>query len=175
MQANITRAEAIKNKIFTAHTLQAQLAIWQLQNKKIVFTNGCFDLLHLGHVTYLAAAAELGDVLIVAVNSDSSVKKQNKGPSRPLQNEQSRATIIASLHVVDAVIIFDDDTPIKLIQSILPHVLVKGGDWKPEQIVGADVIQKNGGTVKSIPFLDGYSTTGIEQKILNSLKNDSGK
>jgi D-beta-D-heptose 7-phosphate kinase/D-beta-D-heptose 1-phosphate adenosyltransferase len=129
-----------------------------------VFTNGCFDLMHLGHVTYLAQAASLGDVLIVALNSDASVSKL-KGPHRPIQDEQSRSMIMGSMHVVSNVIIFKEETPMQLIDLIRPDYLVKGGDWQPDQIVGAELVQSYGGKVVSIPFVEGYSTTSIESKI----------
>jgi rfaE bifunctional protein nucleotidyltransferase chain/domain len=125
-----------------------------------------FDLLHQGHVQYLAEAASLGDKLIVGINSDESVKRLNKGLNRPLQDETSRALIMASLHCVDLVVIFREDTPRELIHLIQPDVLVKGGDWKPEQIVGSDIVLQKGGQVLSMPFIEGYSTTKIEQKIL---------
>jgi rfaE bifunctional protein nucleotidyltransferase chain/domain len=170
MQPNLSKADLLKNKIVTKEQLLSRLTICRLLSKKIVFTNGCFDLLHQGHVKYLADAADCGDFLIVAVNADASVKKLGKGNSRPLQDEYSRALIIASLHIVDAVIIFNEETPLDLISFILPDVLVKGGDWKPEQIVGADIVLKNGGEVKNIPFVNGFSTTSIEQKIIQSAK-----
>ena len=148
---------------------------WKLNNK-IVFTNGCFDLLHRGHIEYLAQTADCGDKLIVAVNSDESVNKLNKGVNRPLQDEYSRALIIASLAFVDLVIIFNEQTPIHLIRDILPSVLVKGGDYDEsvsdaldkKYIIGSDFIKKNGGSVEVIPFVKGFSTTKIEEKIKNS-------
>jgi len=149
---------------------------WKSKNKKIVFTNGCFDILHRGHIEYLARTADFGDQLIVAVNSDASVKRLGKGNARPLQDENSRALIVAALDFVAAVVIFDDETPLDLIQQILPDVLIKGGDYNPletdvthkKYIVGSDVVRKNGGCVEVIPFLEGYSTTRIEKKIKNS-------
>lgn len=132
--------------------------------KRVVLTNGCFDLLHVGHVRYLQQARSLGDLLIVAVNSDSSVK-QLKGPSRPLQKEADRAEILAALACVDFVTIFSEDTPLELIKSVQPQVLVKGGDWPVEKIVGYEVVQALGGQVLSLPFVEGRSTTGIIHKM----------
>lgn len=154
--------------IFTLPELLKRVAAWRLLSNKIVFTNGCFDILHTGHVTYLQEAKKLGNKLVVGLNSDNSVKRLNKGPSRPLQDEQSRAIVLAALTAVDAVVIFDEDTPLELIKAVKPDVLVKGGDWKPEQIVGGDFVTQNGGKVVSIPFVEGYSTTRIEEKIKNS-------
>jgi rfaE bifunctional protein nucleotidyltransferase chain/domain len=154
----------IKDKIIMPAELSKMVANWQLKNQKIVFTNGCFDLLHQGHVTYLAEAASYGNRMIVGLNSDASVTKL-KGISRPIQDEYSRALIIASLHVVDAVVIFNDDTPENLIQTISPDYLIKGGDWKPEQIVGAKHVRSYGGNVCVIPFIDGFSTSAIVSKI----------
>jgi rfaE bifunctional protein nucleotidyltransferase chain/domain len=135
-------------------------------SKQIVFTNGCFDLLHIGHVRYLQEARKQGDLLVVGVNSDSSVKRL-KGPQRPIQNESDRAEILAALACVDYAVIFEDDTPLNLIKELQPQVLVKGGDWKPENIVGSDVVLANGGKVLSLQFVDGRSTTNIVTKIEN--------
>ncbi|MBC7412941.1 MAG: D-glycero-beta-D-manno-heptose 1-phosphate adenylyltransferase [Bacteroidia bacterium] len=148
--------------------LLAQVAQWKIANETIVFTNGCFDILHRGHVDYLTKAALLGTKLIVALNTDASVKRLGKGSSRPLQDEDSRLHIIKSLRCVDAVILFDEDTPLLLIQAIQPNVLVKGGDYEIQNIVGYTTVIANGGKVLTIPFLEGYSTTRIEQKIINS-------
>ena len=134
------------------------------KNKKIVFTNGCFDILHKGHVTYLAEARKLGDVLLIGVNSDASVKRL-KGPERPINNEQDRAYVLSQLKSVDFTEIFTEDTPLNLILKVKPHVLVKGGDWKIDQIVGAKEVIANGGEVFSLNFIDGYSTTSIIKKI----------
>lgn len=131
--------------------------------KKIVFTNGCFDLLHIGHIRYLKEASRLGDVLIVGINTDSSVKRL-KGPTRPVQNQDDRAEILASLKCVTHTILFDQDTPLELIKLIQPDVLVKGGDWPIEKIVGHDVVLARGGTVKSLNFVEGRSTTNIISK-----------
>lgn len=167
------KLKVIQSRIHTAETISKAVARWRLKSEKIVFTNGCFDILHLGHVDYLAKAADLGTRLVVAVNSDDSVKRLGKGDSRPIQDEQSRSMIIASLHVVDAVIVFNEDTPYEIIQLIRPDVLVKGADYDVEEtdpsskkyIVGADVVKKHGGTVATIEYLPGYSTTSIEKKI----------
>lgn len=139
------------------------LAPIKASGKKIVFTNGCFDLLHVGHVRYLQEARSLGDILVVGVNSDESVKIL-KGPTRPIQNENDRAEILAALGAVDFTVIFQEETPLNLISSVLPHILVKGGDWKIETIVGADVVMQNGGQVMSLQFVDGKSTTKIIEK-----------
>jgi D-glycero-beta-D-manno-heptose 1-phosphate adenylyltransferase len=161
------KTKFITDKIHTPESLLKLLHLWRFQEKKIVFTNGCFDLLHLGHVDYLSKAASLGDVLVVGVNSDASVS-QLKGPNRPLNDEKSRLHILASLFFVNAVIPFGDETPYELIKMVQPDILVKGGDYKPEAIVGYDIVKQKGGEVVTIPFVPGYSTTAIEQKILNS-------
>ena len=134
------------------------------QGKKIVFTNGCFDILHKGHVTYLNEAKKLGDLLLVGLNSDASVKRL-KGPERPINNELDRQFVLSQLKAVDFVEIFDQDTPLELILKVKPHILVKGGDWKIDQIVGAKEVLASGGDVFSLNFVDGYSTTSIIHKI----------
>lgn len=139
--------------------------------KRIVFTNGCFDILHAGHITYLQEAATLGDFLVVGVNSDDSVKRLDKSPARPLQNEFSRSTVLAALQFVGAVIVFDEDTPLELIQAVKPDVLVKGADYKIEDILGAKEVLAAGGEVKTLEFLPGYSTSNIEKKILEANQN----
>ena len=161
----ITRLEAIQSKVQTKEQLARTLALWRFKDRKVVFTNGCFDLLHKGHVTYLAEAAELGDVMVVGLNSDESTKKLNKGVNRPIQDQDSRALILASLESIAAIIIFDEETPAELIKMVQPDVLVKGGDWKPEQIAGYDTVKAKGGEVKVIDYLPGFSTTAIEKKI----------
>lgn len=133
------------------------------QNKKIVFTNGCFDILHRGHVAYLNEARAQGDVLIVGLNSDASVKRL-KGESRPINSEQDRKFVLENLKAISFVEIFTEDTPYNLIQEIMPDTLVKGGDWKPDQIVGSDIVLNNGGEVKSLQFVDGFSTTKTIEK-----------
>ncbi|UII22789.1 D-glycero-beta-D-manno-heptose 1-phosphate adenylyltransferase [Fulvivirga ligni] len=137
---------------------------WKEENEKLVFTNGCFDILHLGHVDYLEKAAELGDRMVVAINTDASVKKL-KGEERPLNNEYSRARLLAALSFVDAVIYFSEETPYELISAIKPDVLVKGSDYLAEDIVGSDIVINNGGEVKTIDLVSGYSTTNLINKI----------
>lgn len=160
----MTKLEIIKRKIFQADELRANLNIWRLLEKKIVFTNGCFDLLHLGHIDYLSKAADMADKLIIGLNSDASTSAL-KGPSRPIVDQHSRAIMLASLYFVDAVIVFDDPTPLQLIEWIKPDVLVKGADYTIDQIVGSDLVLKYGGDVKTIEYLAGYSTSAIEKKI----------
>ncbi len=142
---------------------------WKSAGEKIVFTNGCFDLIHYGHLHYLAEAAELGDRLIVGLNSDESVKRL-KGNQRPIKDEINRRFLLASLTCVDAVVLFSEDTPLNLIDLIRPNVLVKGGDWQPHQIVGSEIVLGDGGTVRSLAFVPGHSTTSLVEKIqqLNS-------
>ena len=135
--------------------------------RRVVFTNGCFDLLHPGHVRCLAEARALGDVLVVAVNSDRSVRG-NKGPERPLVSEQDRAEVLAALASVDYVTIFDEPTPRELISRLLPSILVKGADWSPDQVAGREEVEAAGGRVVSIPLAPGYSTTSIVQRIRNA-------
>jgi len=138
---------------------------WKKEGFKFVFTNGCFDILHLGHVDYLEKSHGLGDKLVLALNTDNSVKRQNKGPERPINNEYSRARILASLFFVDLVVLFDEDTPYDIISYLKPDILVKGDDYSVENIVGADIVMKNGGVVKTIPLVKGYSTTSIINKL----------
>lgn len=157
-------AQAIPGKIFTLPQLLLQLKRWRLLGKKIVFTNGVFDILHEGHIASLSEAAGYADILIVGVNADASVKRL-KGNSRPVNNEQSRSLLLASLLVTDAVIIFEEDTPYNLITSIMPDVLVKGGDYTIEQIAGAKEVMANGGQVKIAPILEGFSTTSIIERM----------
>ena len=157
--------QQIQSKIFLLEGLKTQVDLWKKADQKVVFTNGCFDLIHLGHLQYLAEARSLGDHLIVAVNSDASVK-QLKGESRPIKNDLTRSTLLASLQYVDAVIIFDNPTPLDLIRNLKPNILVKGGDWKIDQIVGAENVLQNGGKVHSLSFLKGQSSSGIIDRIL---------
>ena len=140
---------------------------WKQTGKEIVFTNGCFDIIHRGHIEVLAQTADLGNKLIIGLNSDISIQKL-KGKNRPIIEEQSRAILLASLEFVDAVVIFSEDTPLKLISALLPDVLAKGGDYEIETIVGHEIVQQNGGKVKLVPFLDGFSSTTIIDKIKNS-------
>ncbi len=157
-------SDVIGNKIFSLAKLLKQVASWKVLNKKIAFTNGCFDILHEGHIFSLSQAAKEGDILIVGINSDASTKRL-KGDSRPINNEHSRALVIASLVLVDAVVIFEEDTPLHLITSLLPDVIVKGGDYTAEQVVGAREIIALGGRVVINPIVPGFSTTGIIEKI----------
>jgi D-glycero-beta-D-manno-heptose 1-phosphate adenylyltransferase len=161
----MSRLENIKAKILAEKSLTQKIIFWKAMNQKMVFTNGCFDILHPGHIQTLAQAAELGDVLIVGLNSDHSVK-QLKGEHRPIMNESSRALLLASLQVVSAVVIFNETTPQKLIETITPDVLVKGGDYEIKDIVGADWVQQHGGLVQTIPLLEGFSTTNIENILI---------
>jgi D-glycero-beta-D-manno-heptose 1-phosphate adenylyltransferase len=154
----------IQSKIIEGTHLVQQVSIWRLFSKKIVFTNGCFDILHKGHLALLSEAAEKGDILIIGVNSDASVKRL-KGDLRPVNDETFRSQMLASLSIVDAVVIFDEDTPLQLIRTIQPDVLVKGGDYNVNDIVGAEDVIKNGGSVDVIPFLKGYSTTELIERI----------
>lgn len=156
--------QSIPGKIFTIDALQHQLKRWRLHNKKVVFTNGVFDILHEGHIASLSEAASYGSVLIVGINTDASVKRL-KGESRPVNNENSRALLLASLVITDAVILFNEDTPLHLITTLLPDVLVKGGDYTLDQIVGAKEVMASGGEVKIVPLLDGFSTTAIIEKM----------
>ena len=156
--------EIIKNKVLDRDKLKNQLAVWRFQDKKIVFTNGCFDLLHLGHIDYLSKAKDHGNVLVVGVNTDASVQRL-KGENRPVKDETSRSMIMASLQFVNAVVLFDEDTPYELIKLVQPDVLVKGSDYEPEDIVGYDIVKAKGGDIVTIDFLEGYSTTGIIEKI----------
>lgn len=158
----------ISSKILTREALVKHIQTDKLAGKKIVFTNGCFDILHKGHVDYLAKAADKGDVLVVGVNTDESVKRLGKSPSRPIQDQDARAYLIAALESVSYVVLFNEDTPLELITALVPDVLVKGSDYKPENIVGYELVTQNGGTVETIDFIPGYSTTAIENKIKNA-------
>ncbi|MGV3707054.1 MAG: D-glycero-beta-D-manno-heptose 1-phosphate adenylyltransferase [Arcticibacter sp.] len=160
----MNKLEMLNNKILSLPEILKLVKVWKFQEKKIVFTNGCFDLLHLGHIDYLAQAAALGNKLIIGLNTDASVSRI-KGPSRPITDQQSRAALIAALFFVDAVVLFDEPTPADLIAAIKPDILVKGADYTIDQIVGADTVLASGGEVKTIPLIDGYSTTAIEKKI----------
>jgi D-beta-D-heptose 7-phosphate kinase/D-beta-D-heptose 1-phosphate adenosyltransferase len=156
--------QAIPAKILTRAELQKQAVRWRLQNKKIVFTNGVFDILHEGHIASLSEAASYGDILVVGLNSDASVKRL-KGPERPLNREQARALLLASLVMTDVIVIFEEDTPRELITSFMPDVLVKGGDYTIEQIAGAKEVLAAGGQVKIAAIVEGISTTGIIEKM----------
>jgi len=157
----------INSKIFSLDDLKNQVNAWKQAGEEVVFTNGCFDIIHKGHIEVLAQTADLGDRLLIGLNSDSSIQKL-KGKNRPIIEEQSRAILLASLEFVDAVVIFSEDTPINLISTLLPDVLAKGGDYEIETIVGHEIVQQNGGKVKLVPFVDGFSSTTIIEKIKNS-------
>lgn len=160
------KTDRIRSKILDLPDLDRQLAIWRFRNEKIAFTNGCFDVLHLGHIDYLSKAADLGDVLILGLNSDESVRRL-KGANRPVNDEQARAMVLASLSFVTAVVLFNADTPYELIQKIQPDVLVKGADYKPEEIAGHDIVTSRGGEVVTIELLPGYSSTELIRKTGN--------
>ncbi len=153
--------------LLTLEEAKAFVRFHQQQGRTVVFTNGCFDILHAGHVQYLNKAKALGDVLVVAINSDASVKRL-KGEKRPINTQEDRAYLLKNLKAVDAVLLFEDDTPLSVIETLLPDVLVKGADWAVENIVGKDVVEAHGGSVQTISFLDGRSTTGTIEKILNA-------
>jgi len=157
-----------EHKILDITSLKRKIAAERVKDRKIVFTNGCFDILHPGHVSYLEEAYQLGHFLVVGLNSDASVKKLNKGKNRPIQNQKARALILAGLACVNAVIIFDEETPAQLISEVNPDILVKGGDYKINEVVGADLVIANGGKVEILSFVEGYSTSAIEKKILSS-------
>ncbi|MEM6629284.1 MAG: D-glycero-beta-D-manno-heptose 1-phosphate adenylyltransferase [Bacteroidota bacterium] len=153
-----------EEKVLSLPSLIKKITSWRVNGAILVFTNGCFDILHSGHISYLESARKLGDKLIIGVNSDASVARL-KGPSRPIQSEGSRARILAALECVEAVVLFEEDTPLDLIRAILPDILVKGGDYAIEEIVGHEVVIENGGEVRSLQFIEGASTTDIIQKI----------
>ena len=157
--------EAIESKVMDLENLARKRVGWGLMSQGVVFTNGVFDLLHRGHLTYLAEARALGHYLIVGLNSDASVKRLGKGDDRPILPEADRAFQLAALTCVDAIVVFEEDTPLRLIETLLPDVLVKGGDYSIDQIVGAKEVQGNGGEVKVIPFLEGYSSTKLIERI----------
>ncbi|AEE51380.1 D-glycero-beta-D-manno-heptose 1-phosphate adenylyltransferase [Haliscomenobacter hydrossis] len=158
----------IEAKIHSWESAQAIVQQWQKQGETVVFTNGCFDLLHYGHLHYLAQARDLGQRLVLGLNSAGSVCRL-KGPHRPINDERTRSWQMASLAFIDAVVVFEEDTPWELLQVLQPDILVKGGDYAPETIVGAEIVLARGGKVLTLPFIEGYSTTAIEQKIKNSL------
>lgn len=158
--------EIISAKIYpNAEALTNTLALWRFKQQKIVFTNGCFDLVHLGHANYLSRAAALGDKLVLGLNTDTSVKRL-KGSARPILDENARAFMLASLYCVAAVVLFSEETPYELIKYVQPQVLVKGNDYSAKDIVGYDIVMANGGRVETLDFIDGYSTSGIINKIL---------
>lgn len=156
-------ADKIESKIFTLDGLLKRIEFWRRLGDKIVFTNGCFDILHQGHIQLLAGCNQLGERTIIGLNADSSVKEL-KGPTRPVNDQQSRAVLLASTQLVDAVVFFYELTPENLIHAIKPDVLVKGGDWKKDEIIGAGFVESYGGKVQTIPYLNGYSTTAIIER-----------
>ncbi|HPW65544.1 MAG TPA: D-glycero-beta-D-manno-heptose 1-phosphate adenylyltransferase [Salinivirgaceae bacterium] len=156
--------DLIISKLHTVESIQRVLAYWRFKNHKVVFSNGCFDILHRGHIEYLAQAADFGDHLVIGLNTDASVRRL-KGPERPLQDEVARSLVLASLNFVDAVILFDEDTPYNLIKAVQPDFLVKGNDYKPEDIVGYDIVKAKGGEVVTINLVEGYSTTSVVERM----------
>ncbi|MCB9183155.1 MAG: D-glycero-beta-D-manno-heptose 1-phosphate adenylyltransferase [Flavobacteriales bacterium] len=160
-----TAAETLDRRVVDRTGITRLCNIWRMKGDRIVFTNGCFDILHRGHVEYLQEAAALGDRLVVGLNSDASVRRQGKGDDRPLNDQDSRAKVIAALRLVDAVVIFEEDTPLELIKAVEPDVLVKGGDWSEDRIVGAEVVKARGGEVRSLKLVEGYSTTALVERI----------
>jgi rfaE bifunctional protein nucleotidyltransferase chain/domain len=161
----------MSGKIVSIAELQEERARLHEQGKRLVFTNGCFDILHVGHVRYLQRARELGDALVVAINSDRSVREL-KGASRPIMNEGERAEMLAALAAVDLVVIFDDISPRSLIAEVLPDILVKGGDYQPDEIHGREEVEASGGRILSLPFVEGASTSSIIERILKTVTSD---
>lgn len=159
--------QQLKDKITSKEAALALITSLKNSKKRIVFTNGCFDILHPGHVDYLSQARDAGDFLVLGLNTDASVRLLNKAANRPVNNEQARAMVLAGLASVDAIVYFNEQTPYELIKFLKPEVLVKGDDYKVENIVGYDVVKENGGEVITIPFLTGYSTTKLIEKILS--------
>ena len=157
----------IKSKIYSIEGLKAQIDSWKESGEKVVFTNGCFDIVHRGHIEMLARTADLGNRLIIGLNSDQSIQAL-KGENRPIENEDSRAILLASLSFVDAVVLFSEATPLNLINTLKPDILAKGGDYEIETIVGHKIVQNNGGQVILVPFIDGFSSTAIIDKIKNT-------
>jgi rfaE bifunctional protein nucleotidyltransferase chain/domain len=154
------------NKVIEITSLKEQLIHSKKGGKKIIFTNGCFDILHFGHVSYLQKAKAIGDILVIGLNSDDSIQRI-KGPQRPIFPQKARAEVLAALSCVDWIVIFNEDTPKKLIEQVLPDVLVKGADWKGREVVGQDVVENAGGHVEFIEYVDNFSTTGAIEKILS--------
>ena len=163
----MSHLNTLNNKVFSFEALKTQVEIWKKSGDKVVFTNGCFDIVHRGHIEVLARTADLGNKFIIGLNSDSSIQKL-KGEDRPIIDEQSRAVLLAALSFVDAVVLFSEDTPLNLISTLVPDVLAKGGDYEIETIVGHEIIQQNGGEVILVPFVDGFSSTTIIDKIKKS-------
>lgn len=162
-------------KILERRELLERVRALKAAGQKVVFTNGVFDILHAGHVRYLEGASRLGDVLVVAVNADRSARRLAKGPAQPFNAEADRALVVAALRCVNLVTIFDEDTPYELIKALLPDVLVKGGDWPRDDIVGADVVTEAGGEVRSLPYVEGYSTTSLIERVADAPNRGGGK
>lgn len=168
----MSRTAFLENKIVDLHHAKQRMNMWRMQGLKVVFTNGCFDILHKGHVSYLVKAAEHGNRLVIGLNSDASVKRQGKGENRPINDQDARAFVLAGLSSVDLVVVFDEDTPLNLIESLQPNVLAKGADYDPcetnpsskKYIVGSEVMKRNGGETVAIQFVDGFSTTSIIER-----------
>lgn len=158
----------LKDKIVSMNVAQSMVNQWQKQGDKVVFTNGCFDILHAGHVHYLEEARCLGNKLVIGLNTDQSIQRLDKSPARPIQSQDSRAMVLAALDSVSLVVLFDEDTPKELIETLNPNILVKGADYQIDQIVGGSHVIASGGEVKTLEFLPGFSTSKIEQKILKS-------
>jgi len=159
----MSNIELLKSKIIEPDHLDRLLSLWRFKNETVVFTNGCFDVIHFGHIKYLGEAANLGTKLIIGVNTDASVKRL-KGNDRPINEEEARVMVLAAFSFVDAIVLFDDDTPFNLINRVKPNILVKGGDYRPEDIVGYNIVTKNNGKVITIGFVDGFSSTSIIKK-----------
>ena len=156
----------LKEKIVSQDQALKSVKAWREKNKKIVFTNGCFDIIHPGHIDYLSQARDLGDILVLGLNTDQSVRRLNKGSNRPINDERTRAYVLAGLASVDLIVFFDEETPYNLIKLLQPNVLVKGKDYEVEKIIGYDILKENGGDVITIPFLEGYSTSSLIKKII---------
>jgi len=159
-----SQIEIIESKIYSLEDIKRQVEVWKFLDNKIVFTNGCFDILHLGHIEYLAKAADLGDILVLGMNTDDSVRRI-KGDSRPINDERARSFVLAALKFVSGIVFFNEDTPYDLISTLQPDILVKGSDYTEDEIVGADIVKANGGEVVTIELTPGFSTTGTIDKI----------
>jgi D-glycero-beta-D-manno-heptose 1-phosphate adenylyltransferase len=165
----------VHEKVISRRELVSALTTRRKRGQRVVFTNGCFDLMHVGHTRYLQAARDLGDLLVVGVNTDRSVRDLNKGADRPIVPEQQRAEVLAALGCVDYVVLFDEADPGRLIAEIEPDVLVKGGDWRPDTIIGRETVEARGGVVKTIPLIPGVSTTAIVERIRRARSHDTIK
>ena len=161
----LTKKTFTDHKIISREEIGSRVISWRKESRKLVFTNGCFDILHSGHVRYLHTAAGFGDILVLGLNSDSSVRKL-KGPRRPIMTQADRAYLLSAIEAIDCIVIFDEETPARLIQLVIPDVLVKGGDYLPEDVVGHDTVKENGGCVKIVPYVEGKATSGIVNSIL---------